>query len=68
MAIIVRLSYLGLFNLMGTKISTVVSIFIGGIVYVILLVITGTITNEDIALLPKGDKIGEKLNKFKLLK
>ena len=35
---------------------------------VILLIITGTITNEDMALLPKGDKIAKKLEKFNLMK
>src|SRR5699024_5905709 len=68
MAIVVRLSYISLLNLLGSGLSTIVSVIIGIIVYSILLIITGTITNEDLALMPKGDVISEKINKFKLLK
>lgn len=68
MAIMVKLSYLGLINIVGSSLATLVSVMIGVAVYVILLLITGTITNEDIALLPKGDKLSKKLDKYKLMK
>ena len=65
MAIIVRLSYLALDTFIKSSLATLVSVLIGVIAYVILLIITGTITNEDLALLPKGDKIAKKLDKYK---
>lgn len=68
MAVLVKLSYGSLMSIVGGNLSTIISIFIGAVAYVILLVIMGTITDEDMALLPKGDKIREKLERFKLLK
>lgn len=66
MAIVAFVSYLGLMSIIGEKLSTIVAILIGGIVYLILLILTGSITGEDLKLLPKGDKIGKKLDKFKI--
>lgn len=68
MAVGVKFSYLFLFNIIGDRLSTVTSVIIGAFIYFILLIITGTITKEDMELLPKGDKISEKLNKFKIFK
>lgn len=68
MAITVKISYTNLLNLLGSSMSTIIAVVIGIIVYVILLILTGTITNEDILLMPKGDIINEKINKFKILK
>ena len=68
MAIAAFLSYLFLMDIIGEKLATIVAILVGVVVYGIFLIITGTITDEDFNLLPKGDKIGKKLSKFKLLK
>ena len=68
MAIVVKISYIGLYNILGSRLATLVSVMIGVAVYVILLIITGTITNEDLALLPKGEKLSKKLEKYKLMK
>lgn len=68
MAIAAFLSYLFLMDIIGEKLATIVAILVGVVVYGIFLIITGTITEEDFNLLPKGDKIGKKLSKFKLLK
>ena len=68
MAIIVFLSYSFLMNFVGGKLATIVSVLIGVIVYGVLLILTGAITNEDLSLLPKGNKIGKKLERFKLFK
>ncbi|MDR7870946.1 MAG: polysaccharide biosynthesis protein [Tissierellaceae bacterium] len=68
MAIVVKLSYVSLYNILGSSLATLISVMIGVIAYVILLIITGTITNEDLALLPKGDKIAKKLDKFNFMR
>lgn len=68
MAIIVRFSYGFLLKIIGGRLSTILSIGIGGLAYVILLIVTGTITEEDIKFIPKGERLGRYLDKFKLLK
>lgn len=61
-------TYNALINLLGNRFSTIIAIGIGGLVYLVLLIITGSITSEDLSLLPKGNKIGKKLEKFNLMK
>jgi len=68
MAIVAFLSYTFLINIIGGKLATIVAILVGVIIYGILLIVTGAITSEDLSLLPKGKKIGEKLERFKLIK
>ncbi|MBC8591237.1 putative polysaccharide biosynthesis protein [Wansuia hejianensis] len=68
MAIFVKMSYTLLLGILGERLSTIGAILIGVLTYVILLIITGTITDEDMALIPKGDKIAKKIKNFKLLK
>ena len=68
MAITVKLSFIILNGILGEKLSTVVSILIGGIVYLVLLILTGSITSEDLSLIPKGDKIAKKIDGFKIMK
>lgn len=48
-------------GIVGVKYSTVVGIVIGGIVYIIALLITKTLTREDMMMFPKGEKIADKL-------
>lgn len=67
MAIVAKVSFVLLAGLIGDKLSTIVAILLAGMVYIILLVITGSITPEDMALLPKGDKIKDKLGKYNIL-
>lgn len=50
------------------KLATVAAILIAAVVYGILLILTGTITSQDLEFIPKGEKIKKKLDKFKLLK
>ena len=66
MAIVAKLSHMILFNIIGGRLSTVVSILLAAMVYIVLLVLTGSITPEDMALLPKGDKIKNKLGKYNI--
>lgn len=55
-------------GLLGSKISTVLSIGMGGIAYVIALLLSGALTSEDFELLPKGEKLARKLKSKRLLK
>lgn len=59
------LVYFGLSNLIYSRIATVVSIFVTVIVYLILIVKTKTVTEEEILMLPSGEKIIKYLKKFK---
>src|SRR5699024_7821516 len=68
MGILVNIAYRFLLNIVGGRIATIIAIGIGGVSYIILLIITGTLTDEDMKLIPKGNKIGRFLDKFKLLK
>lgn len=68
MAIFTRVGYIILNGMIGSKLSTLVSVGIGIITYAILLIITGTITEEDFNIIPKGDKLAAKLNRFKIFK
>lgn len=68
MAVFVFLSYSNLVGILGSKLSTVMAIFIGAVLYGILLIVTGSITSEDLSLLPKGDKVGKVIDKIKLIK
>lgn len=68
MAIMARLSFVFMNRIIGEKLATISAIGVGGIVYIILLLITGSITSQDLSLMPKGDKIAEKMNKFKMIK
>ncbi len=61
-------TYSFLLDRVGGKFATLAAVLIGVIIYGILLIITGSITSEDLSLLPKGDKIGKSLDKFKLIK
>ncbi len=57
MAIAVWASFKLLVGIFGQSISTLLSIAFGVIFYVIFLFITGAITEEDLDLIPKGDKL-----------
>lgn len=65
MAVIVSVSFNFLQGVVGDKVSTLLSILVGGISYVVLLLITGTITNEDIELISKNKKIQKIIDKLK---
>lgn len=55
----------GLLN--GSNIATLISIIVGGCVYVFLILVTGAITDDEIILMPKGRTILNKLNKIRKL-
>ena len=68
MAIMVRISFLLLAGFVGEKLSTLLAVVCGVIVYLILLIVTGTLTSDDFALIPKGDNIAKKLERFRKIK
>ena len=68
MALIAKIVHSSFLAFVGDRLSTVFAIIIGAMAYFILLIATGSLTYEDFKLLPKGDKIANKLVKLKLLK
>lgn len=68
MAIIVRAGYEIMTGLVGPKFGTVAGVLLGAISYLVLLLVTGSLTNDDFLILPNGDKLAKKLSKFKLIK
>ncbi len=68
MGIVVYLAHKLALPIIGNTISTIIAIFVGGIIYGLMLFITRTIVEEDFAILPKGDKIVEALRKVKLIR
>ena len=68
MGLVVYFTYRLAFPIIGNTLSTVVSIAVGGTIYGLMLLITGTMVEEDFELLPKGNKIAKILKKAKLLK
>ena len=50
----------GLLNrFLGNSLSTIGAIFVGVVVYAILVLALQILTREDLALMPKGDKIAK---------
>ncbi len=68
MYVVVKISYGFMVGVLGNSVSTLISIAIGGVVYVLVLLGIGGIKKEEILTLPKGEKIYSILRKFKLVK
>ena len=67
MGIIARVTYVLTVPFAGNSISTLLAVAVGGVVYVVTLFLTKTITREDLQSLPKGKNIIGKLEKMKLM-
>lgn len=68
MGVAVKIAYsLGL-GIVGSKLSTVVSIAIGALVYGVAILAVGGITTEDLQAFPKGEKIAKLLKRIGLLR
>lgn len=65
MAVAVKLSYIFLSLTGRNSIATLGPILIGGLVYIVLLFATGALDEEELKLLPKGDKINKVVSKFR---
>ena len=58
MFVVVKMSYALTFKILASNtLSTLISIMIGGLVYVIVLLAIGGMRKEEILLMPKGEKI-----------
>ncbi len=68
MGVIVYFVYRLLINITGNAISTVASILVGVIVYIILVLFMKMLTKEDIYMIPFGTKIYNALVKLKIYK
>lgn len=68
MAIVARLGYVLVASIAGNTLASLAGVLAGVVAYIVLLVVTGTITRDDYSSLPMGEKIAEKLEKFKLIK
>ena len=68
MFVVVKLTYGVTVGVLGNSLSTLISIAVGGVVYVLVLLGIGGIRKDEILTLPKGDKIYTLLRKFKLMK
>ena len=68
MFFVVKMSYALTFKILASNtLSTLISIMIGGLVYVIVLLAIGGMRKEEILLMPKGEKIYRMLKKLKLM-
>jgi stage V sporulation protein B len=68
MGVAVYLSYHYSLDLLGIKKAALLAILAGIAVYIIALPMTGTITKDDMALLPKGQKLYSLMKKLRLMK
>lgn len=59
---------IGLNELVGSTISTILSIILGGIIYTIMIFLLKILTKEDIMMIPFGTKLYGLLVKFKIYK
>ena len=65
MGIITGFSYYFLSAILDSRLTTIISILIGAFTYIVLLVITKTIAEDDLSFIPKSEKIFKKVRKFK---
>lgn len=64
----VLLSLYGRIEFLGNMLSTVVTIIVSGVVYFAVLLLVGGVSENDIKMLPKSDKILGVMKKFRLIK
>ncbi|MDY4129403.1 polysaccharide biosynthesis C-terminal domain-containing protein, partial [Peptostreptococcus porci] len=68
MFVAAKYSYVGFNLILGVKLSTLLAIIVGGIVYIVVLLGIGGITKDEILAMPKGRSILKKLMKIKLVR
>ncbi len=68
MGVVVYTVYHSGAGIIGAKLSALIAILVGVVVYFVALPITGTINKKDMDLLPKGEKLYQLMNKLKLMK
>lgn len=68
MAVVVKITNMYTIALIGSKLSTVLSIGVGAVVYGLSLLLIGAVTTEDLKLFPKGEKLARLLKRIGLLR
>lgn len=68
MGILVYLTYNTAYSSLGNSLSTIAAISVGVVVYGLMLLVTGSIREQELRLIPKGEKLAKILKRFKLLK
>lgn len=68
MLIAVKISYLYIYKFIPGRLTTIIAIIIGGIIYGVALIVTGAITQRDFEIIPKGNKIVKVLRKYRLIR
>lgn len=68
MGIVVVVSHMVLVMVLPDRLATTVSILIGGFIYLIMLFVTDTITDEDLDMMPGGGKIKKLGSKLRIRK
>lgn len=66
MGIVVKFTMFLLPHIVSNSLSTAISVLVGGLVYGIMLLITKTVTDEDLELMPGGAKLKKIMNKLGL--
>ena len=62
------ITHMWLVSTLGNTIATLAAIFIGVIVYALMIAITGTLSKEEIYMIPFGTKLYNVLLKLKIYK
>lgn len=68
MYVAAKYSYMAFDMVLSPKLSTLFAVIIGGLVYVLVIIGIGGITQDEILAMPKGKKILSKLKKVKLIR
>ena len=66
MGLVIMLIYSLLNNILGNTITTIICILVGGIVYLVMIMLLKVLSKEEICALPKGNSIYNLLVKLKL--
>lgn len=67
MGLVVKLSYMLTSTVTSERLATVVAVTLGGIVYIVMLFVTNTLTDKDLEMMPGGSKLkklNDKLGKY----
>ncbi|SHJ98748.1 putative polysaccharide biosynthesis protein [Tepidibacter formicigenes] len=65
MTALVIITYKILLGILGNSVACIISIIVGGFGYGFALITTGSISEEEILMMPKGEKLNKILNRFR---
>lgn len=61
---VLAISSYNLLSFLGNALATIIAIAVAGVGYLVSILVTKSISKDDLLFMPKGDKIGKVLNKF----